>query len=128
MKIRPAVSEDVPRMRQLLEENHLLVDGIAYDLFTPPVLVCEVDEEIVGFIQAHVGSPYAVVTELAVARAHQRKGYAVKLVEHMETLLRYMGVKAWGAYTGDANQPVIDQLERYGARVTGRGVGFVKGL
>ena len=127
MKIRPAFPDDAARLRDLLEENALTVDGLDYGLFTPPTLVGLVDGEIVGFVQAHLGAPYAVITELAIARAHHRKGYAVKLLEHMETVLRVSGVSAWVAYTGEKN-PVAEQLERYGARSTGSGTAHVRVL
>lgn len=125
--IRLALPADWPRLREILEENALTVDGLAYEAFSPPCLVYVRDGEIVGFIQALCGSPYAVITEAAVARAHQRKGYGIRLLEHMETVLRVSGVSAWVTFTGEKN-PTAAMLEQYGARGTGYGTGWVKGL
>ena len=128
MIMRPALVADWPILRALLEENALTVDGVAYEGFTPPCLVAVKAGEIVGFIQAHAGAPYAVITELAVARAHQRQGIGVRLLQHMETLLRSAGVTAWMAYTGEKNDRVVAQLDGYGARCTGAGTAWVKSL
>lgn len=126
--IRPATTHDFPAIRALLMENDLCVDGLAYDVFTPPCLVAVRDGEVVGVLQALLGKPYAVITELAIARVHQRKGYAVRLMQHMETLLREYGIPAWFTMTSETNDRVRDQLKRYGARDLGHGVGWVKGL
>lgn len=125
--IRLALPSDWPRLREILEENALTIDGVAYDSFSPPCLVYVRDGEVVGFMQAHLGSPYAVITEGALARAHQNKGYGYRLLQHMETLLRASGVLAWVTYTGEKN-PTAGLLERYGARGTGYGTAWVKGL
>jgi ribosomal protein S18 acetylase RimI-like enzyme len=126
--IRLALPSDWPMLRGLLQENGLAVDGLEYAAFTPPCLVMVRDGEVVAFIQALVGQPYAVVTELAVARQHQRKGYGIRLLQHMETLLRASGCSAWMAFTGEKNERVNEQLEHYGARCTGNGTVWVKGL
>lgn len=126
MTIRPMREADAPLLRALLEENALTLDGVAYETFSPPVLVAEVDHEIVGFVQAHVGQPYAFITELAVARSHQRRGIGIRLLQHMETLLRYMNVRAWVTYSGEKRTDVHAQLDGYGARCTGAGAAFVR--
>lgn len=128
MKIRPAMPDDAPRLRELLEENALTVDGLDYSVFTPPTLVGVIDGEVVGFTQAHIGAPYAIVTEMVIARAHQGKGYGVKLLEHLETVLRFSGVTAWMAYTGDKQDAVMKKLDQFGARCTGHGSAWVRTL
>ena len=126
--IRLALPADWPMLRALLEENALTVDGLVYGAFTQPCLVAVRDGEVVGMIQAIVGHPYAVITEMAVARAHQRKSYGYRLMEHMETLLRAAGCTAWVTYVGEKRTPVTEQLDGYGARCTGAGTAWVKSL
>ena len=128
MKIRPARPEDAPTLKALLQENGQAVDGITYDVFSPPVLVAEEAGEVVGFIQALVGEPYTVITDLVVARSLANRGIGVRLGQHMETVLRVLGCRVWVAYAGEKHEGMREQLERYGARPTGHGVGFVRAL
>lgn len=121
--IRPARLDDIPAIRSLLEP--IRVPGIAYDDFTPPVLVyVDLMGDVVGVMQALVGSPYTVITECAIRADYQNRGVGKRLLEHMETLLMTMGVKGWVAFTGTKN-PCRDLLERV-ATPTGTGEGFVK--
>lgn len=127
MKIRPACPADLPMLRAILAENAGMLDGVDYSHFSPPCLVGEIDGAVVGFIQATLGQPYAIITELSIAREHHRKGYGMRLLEHMETVLRCAGVTAWTTYTGEKNDHVIKIAERLG-RCTGRGYAFVRVL
>lgn len=126
--IRPARLEDAPAIRALLVDNGLTIDGLAYEAFTPPCLVAVRDGVVIGMGQALLGLPYCVVTELVVARSAQRQGVAVRLLEHLETVMRTQGATAWVACTSPKNDRVNAQLERYGARGLGHGLGWVKPL
>lgn len=126
MKIRPATMADLGAIQGLLIENSLVLEGVSYADFSGLVLVAEDDGEVIGFLQALLGKPVAVVTELAIARTHQGHGYGVKLIEALELLLRYHGLAAWACYTN--RDDVMKQLDRYGAQSTGQGMMYVKRL
>lgn len=126
--IRLATPADWPALKALLLDTGLAVDGMAYEAFSQPCLVYVRDGEVVAFVQAHVGHPYAVITEVAVARDHQRKGYAIRLTEHMETLLRAAGCTAWVTFAGDKRAAVAAQIEGVGGRCLGAGTAWVKAL
>lgn len=126
--IRPATLEDLEALRGLLDENELRVDGIAYDDFTQPVLVAERDGEVVGMIQALLGQPMCVITECVVAVRYHDHGYGVRLLQAMEAVMRSQGLTAWQAYTARTNRHAHRILERYGARSTGQGMGYVRTL
>ena len=114
MIIRPATEADVPRLQALLQENKLGHDGLDYTQWSHPCLVAVQDGEVVGMIQAALSEPVSIVTELAVARAHQRRGIGVRLAQHLETLLRASGAKAYVAHVAPENKGMQDQLERFG--------------
>lgn len=126
--IRPARQDDVPQIVELLRDNGLLIEGVTYTAFSSPCLVDDRKGVLVGFVQAHLGYPYAVVTEIAVAPSMQNRGIAVHLIEHLETVLQCAGMTAWAAYSGGKRGSFHDQLERYGARCTGEGRAFVRVL
>lgn len=124
--IRPARYEDLDAIRGLLAENGMLADGLDYTDFTQPTLVYVRDGEVVGVAQALPGRPYAVLTELAVRRDLQHRGIGVRLLDALEVVLRTLGVTAWMACT--PSDQVVKMLERYGARSTGQGTGFLRRL
>ena len=128
MTIRPARREDVPAIQALLEENKLLLDGVEYTDFTHPCLVAIRNDEIIGMIHAHVGRPYAVITDLAVRGDVQSHGIGVRLAQAMELLLRVAGVTAYVAFCAASDTRMADMLERFGFTTTGLGRGFVRRL
>ena len=128
MTIRPAVPADFPRLRALLADNGQMIEGVDYATFSPPCLVLVRSAAVVGFIQALVGRPVAVITDLAIDPAHHRKGYGVRLLSHMDTLLRDYGVTAWVAYAGSKKTTVQRALTKYGAASQGDGTGYVRRL
>ena len=115
-------------MLEILRENEQMLDGVDYGAWSHPTLVAVKDGQVEGFIQAHLGAPYAVVTELCVSRAHARKGYGVRLADAMELMLRAAGVQTYVTYASDRNLGMRDMLGRYGFDETGLGVGFVRRL
>lgn len=127
--IRPARPDDAPAIRALLAENGLLADGLQYDAWSPITLVYERrDGEIAGMVQAIPARPYAIIVDVAVARAHHRKGYGVRLMEHVETVLREYGATAWVGFSREKDDMAARVAEGAGARCTGDGVGWVKAL
>ena len=128
MIVRPAREQDVPLLHALLVMNGLDLHGVDYNRFSAPCLVGVVNGEIVGFAQAALAQPYAIITELVIARPYQRRGYGVRLLQHMETVLRCAGVTAWVTYSGGLRTEVHEQIERFGAQTTGEGRGFVRVL
>ena len=119
MIIRPAVVPDVPALQALLRENGLGHDGLDTTVWSHPTLVAVQDGEVVGMIQAALSSPVSIVTELAVARAHQRRGVGVRLAQHLETLLRAVGAKAYVAHVAPDNTLMHTQLSRFGLSYVG---------
>lgn len=126
MHIRPMRLEDIPAVQALLEENKLTVDGVDYSHWTPPCLVAVRDGQIVGMIQAHLGLPYSVVTECAVARAYQRRGYGVRLWQALELLTQQAGSPALAVQT--AREDIQAMLERLGATPGGQTTAYLKRL
>ena len=124
--IRPIRQEDTETVQAILQENKQMLDGVDYTQWTHPTLVAVKDGEVVGVIQALLGLPYAVVTELSIARHVHSQGYGTRLIQHLETALRLAGVTAYVAYVADLNESAIEQFERYGAISTGHGQGFVR--
>ena len=113
--IRPARAEDTEALVGLLKETQQILDGVDYTVWTHPTLVMVRDEEIVGMIQALLGRPYAVITEVCIALAHQNKGYALKLMDAMELILRASGVTAYAVHCRPEHTRVIRALEARGA-------------
>ncbi len=124
MTIRPATEADVPALQALSQP--VAVPGVDYTRWTPPVLVAEHDGQVVGYIHALVGQPYAVITELVVAPDTRFKGVGARLLEGMELVLRIMGVRAWAGFMAEDN-PALDGLRRR-ATDTGLGRAFVRSL
>lgn len=125
--IRPAKPEDFPRLNELIHDCGLAVEGIAYDKWGPVTLVCERKGEIIGVVQALLGAPYAVITEAAIDPRFQHQGYGIRLLQHMETVLREYGVQAWMAFTGTKSD-AAHILDRYAVQVQGTGHAFAKRL
>lgn len=126
--IRPALPDDAPRMLEILQENKQTLDGVDYTSWTPYTLVVVREGIVEGLIQAYFGTPYAVVTELAISRAHHGKGYGIKLANAMEVLLRTTGVTSYVTYAATEHGEMRDMLTRYGFQETGHGTGYVRRL
>ena len=124
MTIRPATEADVPALQALAQP--IAVPGVDYTRWTAPVLVAEHDGQVVGYVHALVGQPYAVITELAVDPDTRFKGVGARLLEGMELVLRVMGMQAWVGFMFETN-PALDGLRRR-ATDAGAGHAFVKGL
>lgn len=128
MTIRPALPDDAERLLEILRENRQTLDGVDYSIWTPYTLVAVQDGVVEGLMQAHLGAPYAVVTELAISRAHHGQGYGVKLAQAMEILLRAAGVTSYVTYAATQHGEMRDMLTRYGFQETGHGTGYVRRL
>ena len=128
MIIRPARPGDEAALHQLLLENGLGHDGLDYTVWTHPCLVAVKDGVVVGFIQAALSAPVSIVTELAIARSHHRRGIGVRLAQHLETVLRVQGVTAYVAHVAPENKDMQDQLERFGLTRVGEMQVFLRRL
>ena len=128
LTIRPATVQDIDMIRDILADNGQLHEQLSYVEWTGPTLVAVRDGEVVGVIQALLGQPYAVVTEVAVTPMHHRKGYAVKLMQAMELLMRVAGVTAYVLFAGEKNERVRAQALKWGCEKTGNGAGFLRRL
>lgn len=115
-------------MRDLLAKNNLLIDGISYDTFTPPCLLACIDGQPVGMVQAILGKPYSVMSEVAVARDYQDKGIGSQLLHAMECLLKGMGYPTWIGFVGQHRDQVQAKLDHYGARCLGPGLAYMRTL
>lgn len=124
-EVRPAVLDDLPAVHRLLDEAGLIVDGADYSNFSHVTLVAVRAGEVVGMVQALPGKPYAVLTEMAVAREHRGKGYGTRLLQHLDCMLRAYSCTAWVACVDEANTHTLELLDRYAER-RGRGVGYLR--
>ena len=127
MLIRPAQEKDLPAVMAIIERCDLRAEGLNYADWSGVLLVAQRGSEVVGFIAALPGKPYAVITEMGVLPEYQKGSAARRLLEGMELLLRSMGVKAWTAYVG-AKREVNDVMPKLGAICTGDGKMWVRGL
>ena len=127
MIVRPARPGDEPAIVEIVERCGLGVDGLDYSRWTGILLVAERQSQVVGFMAALPGAPYAVVTEMGVLPEHQKSRAAVKLWEGMELLLRSMGVRAWAAFIGEKRE-VNDTMPKLGAVCTGHGRSWLRSL
>ena len=127
MIVRPARQEDIPAIVEIVERCGLGVDGLDYSRWTGVLLVCERQGQVIGFIAALPGAPYAVVTELGVLPEHQKSRAAFKLWEGMELLLRSMGVSSWAAFIGEKRE-VNETMPKLGAMCAGTGKMWLRSL
>jgi N-acetylglutamate synthase-like GNAT family acetyltransferase len=125
--IRPARPEDFPRLNALIHDCGLAIEGVAYDRWEPVTLVCECKGEIIGVAQALLGMPYAVITEVAIDPRYQHQGHGIRLLSHLETVLREYGVTAWVTFAGSKSD-AADMLNRLAVQIQGTGHAFVKRL
>jgi N-acetylglutamate synthase-like GNAT family acetyltransferase len=127
MIVRPAQQKDIPAIVEIVERCGIGVEGLDYSTWTGVLLVAERGGQVVGFMAALPGSPYAVVTEMGVLPEHQKGRAAVKLWEGMELILRSMGVRAWAAFIGE-KRDVNDTMPKLGAVETGAGRMWLRSL
>jgi len=128
MIVRPARQEDIPAIVEIVERCGLGVDGLDYSKWTGVVLVAVRQNEIIGFVSALAGAPYAVITEIGVLPEHQKSRACAKLLESMELILRSLGVPAWAGYVGSKREDVQDMIDRWGGRREGDGRMYVRNL
>ena len=127
MLVRPARPADLPHVVDIVERCGLAALGLVYTEWTGVLLVAERQGQVIGFMSALPGKPYAVVTEMGVLPEHQKSRAAVKLWESMELLLRSLGCTAWTAYVGDKRE-VNDTMPKLGCVSTGAGTMYLKEL
>lgn len=127
MIVRPARQEDLPAIVEIVERCGLRVDGLDYSRWTGVLLVAERQGQVIGFMAALPGVPYAVITEMGVLPEHQGSRAAVKLWEGMELLLRSMGVRSWAAFIGE-KRDVNETMPKLGAMCAGMGKMWLRSL
>jgi hypothetical protein len=125
--VRPAKDGDVARVVEIVERCGLVAEGLSYRDWSGVLLVAERQGEVIGFIAALPGKPYAVITEMGVLPEHQKGRAAVKLWESMELLLRSVGCTAWAAYVGDKRE-VNGTMPKLGAVCMGEGKMYLRSL
>ena len=91
------------------------------------MLVAERGGQVVGFISAFPGHPYAIINELGVLPEYQKGRAAIKLMESMELLLRHLGCTSWAAYIG-AKRGLEETVEKWGAVSSGEGTMYTRSL
>lgn len=127
MIVRPAKDTDIPVITEIVERCGLRADGVDYTQWTGIVLVAQRGSEVIGFIHALPGRPYAIVTEIGVLPEHQKGRAAVKLWESAELLLRAAGMTAWAAFVGE-KRDVNDTMPGLGCVNTGTGTMWLRSL
>ena len=126
LSIRFATETDISALHQLLVDTGLAVDGLDYTHWTEPVLVAAHGEHVVGFLQAVIGCPYTILTDMAVAPEYQHQGVGRLLLARMETVLRGIGIPAWVTCIGDKRPGAQAALKQWGAEPTGAGTAYVR--
>ena len=101
MIVRPALAKDLPRVVEIVERCGLSAEGVGYGDWSGVLLVAVRQSEVIGFMAALPGKPYAVITEMGVLPEHQKSRAARELWQGMEILLRSLGVTAWASYIGE---------------------------
>ena len=127
MIVRPAKTADLVAIVEIVDRCALRAEGLQYDEWTGVLLVAERQGQVIGFMAALPGKPYAVVTEMGVLPEHQKSRAAVKLWESMELLLRSLGCRAWTAYVGSKRE-VNETMPKLGCVSTGEGTMYLKEL
>ena len=127
MIVRPARQEDIPAIVEIVERCGLSVDGLDYTKWSGVILVAVRQGQVIGFVSALPGSPYAVITEIGVLPEHQKGRACTKLMEGMELVLRSLGVRAWSGYVGDV-RGLDDSMKSWGAESTGSGSMWLRRL
>ncbi len=127
MIVRPAQEKDLAAVQTIIERCDLKAEGLSYTDWSGVLLVAQRQSEVVGFIAALPGKPYAVITEMGVLPEYQKGSAARRLLEGMELLLRSMGVKAWTAYVGSKRE-VNETMPKLGAVCMGDGKMYLKEL
>jgi hypothetical protein len=128
MIVRPAKPGDEAAVYAIIEACGLAMPDISYANWTGILLVAERQSEIIGFIQALPGKPYAVICEMGVLPAHQKGRAAVKLIESAELILRSMGCTTWAAWVGEKRPDVHAVVSHWGARESGAGSIYYRSL
>ena len=120
MIVRPAQDKDLPAILNIVERCGVKVDGLNYADWSGILLVAVRQSEVIGFISALPGKPYAVITEMGVLPEHQKSRAARELWQGVELLLRSLGIPAWAAFIGEKRE-VNETMPKLGAVETGTG-------
>ena len=115
MMVRPARSNDLPRIALILTECGIAAEQDMRE-FTGITLVCERGGEVIGFAQAIPAKPIAYFALLAVSPPHQKTRAAYKLVEGIELLLRASGCLEWSAFVAEGATSWRRTVEDWGAK------------
>ncbi len=127
MIVRPAQQKDLVAVQAIIGRCDLKCEWLNYAEWSGVLLVAQRQSEVVGFIAALPGKPYAVITEMGVLPEYQKGSAARRLLEGMELLLRQMGVTAWTAYVG-SKRDVNETMPKLGCVSTGEGTMYLKEL
>ncbi len=128
MQIRPAKTDDLPAIRDILQACDLMIEGVDYSEWSGWLLVAERQGQVIGMIHVLPAKPYSLVMEFGVLPAFQKSRAAHKLIEAAELLMRSQGQMAWGAFVGDNRNGFHATVEAWGARPTGHGRAYWRAL
>ena len=128
MIVRPAKDVDLPMIQEIIRRCDLAVEGVDYTDWTGILLVAVRGGEVIGFLWAMPGKPYAMINEVGVLPEHQRGRAGTKLIESAELLLRSMGNTGWGGYVGSKRVEAHAGLPGLGAVNVGQGTIYYKSL
>ena len=110
IKIRPMMLNDFPVICEIISSCGMYPPKEPADMGG----ICLVAEEcgnVIGTIWALVGnSTQAYIGYLAVMSEHEGKGVYSKLKEHLETLLRWHGVKRYRFVTNKNNEKFLPRI------------------
>ena len=122
-KIRLAENSESDIVRGILEEAHLIPDGLEWSRVFPSWLVAEYKGEIVAVCQILQGYPIGAILFLAVTKKYQNLGFGVILLRKAEKVLASMGCDAYCGLSDHAQ--IMSKLEKWGAIIFGPKVNWI---
>ena len=128
MIVRPAKDVDLPMIQEIIRRCDLAVEGVDYTDWTGILLVAVRGGEVIGFLWASPGKPYATIHEVGVLPEHQRGRAGTKLIESAELLLRSLGSRCWAGYVGSKRDAAHAGLPGLEATKVGDGTMYYRSL
>ena len=115
MIVRPARAGDEPAIVEIIERCGLGAEGVDYTRWTGLLLVAERQSQVVGFMAALPGAPYAVITHIVIAPEHRKGRAKMKLMESAELILRHLNCGNWFTHIYEKDDNLRASAQHWGA-------------
>lgn len=123
MKIRSANTNDIPQLESVINEHWKVNIDHIQELKNPKAIFLVIEEEnsIVGTALMWVTewNETAYLVEIAVSKAHQRKGYGSKIINELATKAKEKGLRAIIVETQPDNKIAMDFYLKKGFKLCG---------